>query len=755
MEVYPKIYIHTEGSWDKEGIAKYGYTGPNQNSMEKRKYDSHEQHSYIKLILTGFKIDITNDYNLGYKELDDIITLFLNEPKIIEQLENSYDCVFTYGKRLEQYKVENGGGTEFIKKEGLETLYNFIEFEFPKLGLKVIRYTEDEINIKNEKKRLEIKGLKANKEKLRNEILEKLRKKLKKKEMERKKKPVARGIQNDILKIDYFKYNDEGTLIIPCGVGKSILSLFLNEQVKSKKTIIGVPSLNLVGQFKTECEKFTDRKNILCVGSNYETNIKNIINFLEGDGIIITTYHSAKKILSLDIEFDFKIGDECHHLVGEKFKPSKSEIKEISDFKKFLEIKSKKSLFMTATPKFIKEYNNKEGTSMDNEKIFGKIIYKESVKWAIENKYITDYYLEVIRNTENELDNIIEDIGINVEHKELFFSALMSLKSIERNSKLTHLLVYANTIESADIVEFYIKQILEKKLISIPCENIYHKSLHSQVKDFNIEREKKEFTNSKYGIISCVQIFGEGVDIPKLNGVVVAEHMESEIRIVQSLLRPHRKEEGNPDKEAFIICPYIDNSDGLNNKSFNKVKQIVKEMRNCDDQISSKINLTEFKKRPETINPKLTILPELIEGDCTNLKILKTRLRKAKCLASELSEEEEDYLLSQEINKANNIISKQEYLEDRDRVLFIENPEGYFKKHALWKGWYDFLGIEIKNFIQTKDEWIRFCKEKNVKSVDMYNKLCKEYSQLPREPSELYLGFTNICNELGLFSRRR
>lgn len=186
MDEFSKIYIHGR-SWDKEGIAKYGYTGPKQNSMEKRKYDSHEQHSYIKLIFAGFKIFITNDYNLGYKEFDDIIKLFINKPEIIEELENGYDCYFTYGRRLEQYKVENGGGTEFIKKEGLETLYNFIEFEFPKLGLKVVRYTDDEINVMNEKKKLEIKGLKATEERLRNEILEKLRKELKKKEMERKK----------------------------------------------------------------------------------------------------------------------------------------------------------------------------------------------------------------------------------------------------------------------------------------------------------------------------------------------------------------------------------------------------------------------------------------------------------------------------------------------------------------------------------------------------------------------------------------
>ena len=752
---FSNIYIQTEGAWEKEGQNKFGYTGPKPKSMEKRKQDSHEQHSYLKKIVTAFKI-FTTFYDLVYKEFDEIIKLFLYKPEIIEELEKHYNCKFIYGRRLSQYKIKNGGGTEFIKIEGLETLYNFIEHEFKHIGLKVERYTEEDIQVMNETTRLKVAKLEATKERERNELLVIFREIMKKKELEKKKKPIARGIQQDILNLNYFKYNDIGTLILPCGIGKSILSLFLNDQVKSNKTIIGVPSLNLVGQFRKECLKFMDKENILCIGSNYETKRLVIRDFFKKNNtVIITTYHSAKKILEEGGEFDFKIGDECHHLVGEKFKPSKDEIKEISDFKKFLEIKSKKSLFMTATPKFIQEYNDKKGTSMDNEKIFGKVIYRESVKWAIENNYITDYYLEVIRNTENELDNIIDDIGINVDHKELFFSALMSLKSLERNPKLTHLLIYTNTTESADIVEFYIKQILDKNIISIPNENIYHRSLHSKVKDFNIEKEKKAFIKSEYGIISCVQIFGEGVDIPKLNGVVVAEHMESEIRIVQSLLRPHRLEKGNSNKEAFIICPFIDNSNELNNKSFDKVKQIVKHMRNCDDQISSKINLTEFKKRPDPRNPKPNILPELVEGDGTNLKILKTRLRKAKCLASELSEEEEDYLLSQEINKANNIISKQEYLEDRDRVLFIENPEGYFKKHALWKGWYDFLGIETKNFIQTKDEWIRFCKEKNVKSVDMYNILCEEYSQLPREPSELYLGFTNICNELGLFSRRR
>ena len=57
--------------------------------------------------------------------------------------------------------------------------------------------------------------------------------------------------------------------------------------------------------------------------------------------------------------------------------------------------------------------------------------------------------------------------------------------------------------------------------------------------------------------------------------------------------------------------------------------------------------------------------------------------------------------------------------------------------------------------IKTKDEWIIFCKEKSIKSVDMYKEMSSHYCELPNDPKEFYVGFTNIPNELGLFNRRR
>ena len=94
---YHNIYIQNEEVWKKAGQNKFGYTGPKKNSLVKRKHDSHEQHSYLKKIVTAFKIFITF-YDLVYKEFDEIIKIFLYKPEIIEELEKHYNCEFTYGR---------------------------------------------------------------------------------------------------------------------------------------------------------------------------------------------------------------------------------------------------------------------------------------------------------------------------------------------------------------------------------------------------------------------------------------------------------------------------------------------------------------------------------------------------------------------------------------------------------------------------------------------------------------------------------
>ena len=559
----------------------------------------------------------------------------------------------------------------------------------------------------------------------------------------------------------YYSNNNIGKLLAACGVGKTLASLFISKKLKFRTIVIGVPYSNLLDQWKNEITKLYSLNDILLVGGNGTTNLDEIKEFLElttRNRIIITTYSSSHTIQKLTEEiefvFNFKVGDEVHHLASRETNSSKQWIS-------FHRIKSDKTLFLTATEKIIDDKTNKIVYSMDDEEIFGKNIYPPiSIKWAIDTKKITDYQVILLKNTKDQVDNIIKIIGVPVENKGLFISAYVSLKSIQKYIDLTHILIYCNKTDNAKLITKYINLILEKKLVEISNEDLYYIDLHS-----NSSEDKETcidaFKTSKYGIINCVYEFGEGFNCPEINGVVFSENMDSEIRICQCSLRANRLDSNFPNKIAYYMIPWIDtdNWDQVG-VPFEKVKKIISKLGNEDDMIKQKIVLYELKpKKPNKPHiPKEGVIYDgfILEDDRDEINKLILRLRYKGTLKSRCSQEEDDLNYIRSINKELNIIDKHNYVKrKKENIMYKDNPEAYFKKHALWKGWYDFLGIETKNFIQTKNEWIRFCKEKNVKSVDMYNKFCMEYPQLPREPSELYLGFTNICNELGLVNKRR
>jgi len=567
----------------------------------------------------------------------------------------------------------------------------------------------------------------------------------------------------DMIESFYIK-NNIGKLSWCCGLGKTLLSIFIVKKLLCNLVIIGVPSIYLQNQYKNEILRiFPDKENILNIGSNGTTDIKTIKKFIRMTNptitnptitnhtltkckFIITTFTSCHLLTNIN-NIDFKIGDEAHHL---------SNIN--NTFNEFHKIKSNKTLFMTATEKHIISKLNSY-YSMDDEKVFGKYIDIKTVTWAIENNKITDYNLLILKNNESEINNIISNLKNNIiiENKELFLAAYMTLKSIIQYSKLKHVLIYTNTTNSADLVENYIEIIIQSKIIDIG-NNYYNKSLHSGNTN-NINSEIKKFINSPIGIISSVYIFGEGFDCPSLYGVVFAENMDSEIRIVQCALRPNRLEK--PNKKAYIIIPYIDTDNFItDNNSFDKCRKIIAKIRNVDEHIECKIkvktiNNNKIIKNNETNIHLIDTTNDYIDNPNELNKII-LRLRYSKALYSNFSEEQDEFNYIKQLNKELNIKSKIEYSNiNLNHPNYIINPEEYFRTKGVWTNWYDFLGYNTINFIQSKNEWIEFCKNNNVKTLNDYDNLCNQYEKLPRNPSDFYKNFTNIIKELNLDKLRR
>ena len=132
------------------------------------------------------------------------------------------------------------------------------------------------------------------------------------------------------------------------------------------------------------------------------------------------------------------------------------------------------------------------------------------------------------------------------------------------------------------------------------------------------------------------------------------------------------------------------------------------------------------------------------------------RLRYSKALYSDFSEEQDEYNYVRSINMNLNILSDTDYLNSKDKhEYFIEDPEKYFKLKGVWTNHYHFYGTDTSIFIQTKEEWIKFCKNKNIKSLNDYYNACKRYNELPENPSHLYTNFSTIVNELGKFNNIR
>ena len=722
------IYIRIHTSYDKYNVCKLGKT-----------INLIERNSTYK----------TGEVESGYFEY--AIEVEIKKLDIIEKLLQNHFKLLGYYYYLD-------GGIEFFTKDIIPLIIPYLKT----LNLQFTVLSKEQIKLIIRKNTIKKIFKKINKNNLINILTN----------FNKNNTIIPREHQiNVLLKInDFYKDNNIGKLIHACGLGKALLGILIVQKLKCKTVIIGVPSIYLQKQMKKEIMKiYNNHDNILYIGGENGVKENDINKFISKKSddckFFITTYDSCHKLFNY--EFDFKIGDEAHHLVGSDFEKTKDS---------FHKIKSNKTLFMTATEKVIENNKtNKVIYSMDDKSIFGELIDLKTINWAIENNKITDYNLIIIKNTENEINDIINNLNLNdnsiMEHKDLFLSAFMSLKSIEKYDDLTHILIYTNKTDHSELITKYIDVILASNIININKENYYNKSLHSKssenlydklIDDSIKEGEISKFQKASWGVISGVYIFGEGFDCPKLNGVVFSENMESDIRIVQSTLRPNRLDSNFPNKKAYVIIPYIDTENFLtDNESFDKCRKIIAKIRNVDEKIEQKINVVTLNKSSYNYKQNDNIPFCSIIEKTGELKKIILRLRYSKALGSQYSEEEDEYNYVRELNKQLNIQSKEEYTNESVKIYhdnyieYIKNPEEYFKLKGVWTNWYDFLGVDTQKFIQDKNDWINFCKENNVKSLDDYKELCKLYEKVPKNPLDFYIGCLDISIELEFKTKRR
>ena len=680
------IYIRTHSSYDEEGVCKLGKT----NNIPERDI----QYATGEIRRGVFKLVF---------EVSNKKTLYI-EKKLQQQF-----C---------DMNIKYDGGVEFYEKK----IIKLIEPKLKELGIEYRKLSRKEIEELIRCNRI-------------NQIKEETEEETETEEIDTEDKETEeteekiiykpRQDQEEIIKkaVKHYEKNDKGMLILMCGVGKTLISLWITEKIKSQSIIIGVPNKLLLEQWKKNIKIIFEKIPYLIVASGVKK--ENIIDFIQNQKkcIIITTYSSAHKVYKatekIKYKFDMKILDEVHHLTTENMKESHTTKKYVQ----MLNIKSRKQISLTATIKQLEDMYNSDNmiVSNDNIEYFGEIIEKKNLLWAINKKIICDYVIQtIITDDENEM---FENEINNENDKRLLLSAYVALKSINEKQS-HHLLVYTNNKENSLKIQKYIKMLLEKKYYKI--SKIHYSNYHSEMKKKKQQEIINNFTKSKYGIISCVYCLGEGWDMPLLDGVVFAENMTSNIRIVQSALRASRKNKNEENKITKIILPILNINNWIENNENNdlkKIRKVIYQMGLEDETITDKIKVYRINIKKNKKIKKKDRNNEIGEYDNEITKELRLKTLKRTILGT-------TYEKAKKIIANKKIKSKESYYElcKKDNRL-TEEPEITYK--GQFEGWIEYLNIERKYYD------LKTCMKK-----------VKEYLKINPEIKKMHLELSKICEKL-------
>lgn len=431
--------------------------------------------------------------------------------------------------------------------------------------------------------------------------------------------------------VQWFTEGEEtrGQLILPCGAGKTLTSLWIKEELKSNKTLVLVPSLALLLQIKNEWSKQRKTKyQYLCVcsekdidkdntdsivthtyeiGGNVTTEPSKILSFLQSNAeekVIFSTYQSlssiAKAIENTEISFDFVFCDEAHKTAG----ISKGIFGLVHDNGK---IPAKRRLYATATPRIVKESLKKKlgddlkfTHDMNDPETFGEEFYRMTFKNAIDENILVDYKIVAIGVNDLQLAEYLKE--------RRFVNDKISIDEVANNYALDYVM---NKYSANHALTFHSRVKLAKDF------STRHSNLFKNTTSFSVDGTQptstrnqilNEFKNSQKAIISNARCLTEGVDVPAIDLVYFSDPKNSKVDIIQAVGRALRKKEGK--KLGYIVVPiYHSNNEDVENSisqgSFKNLLQVIRSLCDQDERLQDEINSIAFgkgKKRAKKID---------------------------------------------------------------------------------------------------------------------------------------------------------
>jgi superfamily II DNA or RNA helicase len=460
-----------------------------------------------------------------------------------------------------------------------------------------------------------------------------------------KPKPQPKHHQSEAISTvsNSFKKVDRGQLIMACGTGKTFTTLWIKEALRSGSTLVLLPSLGLLSQTLHEWTLAANYPfEVLCVCSDdtvakkggdesvqtvadvafpVTSTTADIQAFLKRSGprVVFSTYQSSPLIAEAQAdtaipEFELAIADEAHRCAG----------KVDGSFTTILnpnKIRATRRLFTTATPRTystnVKKAAGERGievVGMDDEAVFGKVLFSLSFGEAIKRGLLTDYQVVIIGVDNPTIAAWIEnrellktDTGIENDAESL--AAQIGLLKAYKDYDLKRVISFHSRVSRAEAFT----QDMQRVSSWISEE---HRPSGTMMADFvsgamptDKRRRKlaqlKALAPTERGLLTNARCLSEGVDVPSLDGVAFIDPRSSQIDIIQAVGRAIRL---SPDKKAgTIVLPvFIEAGDSpaesIEASNFKPIWDVLNALKAHDDVLSAEMDQirTEMGRRGDT-----------------------------------------------------------------------------------------------------------------------------------------------------------
>ena len=484
---------------------------------------------------------------------------------------------------------------------------------------------------------------------------------------------------NDVLK--GFETNARGKLIMACGTGKTLTALRIAERIVGLggRVLFAAPSLSLLAQsireWGADAEKplraFAVCSDVKVWRNDHDstrpydmpipatTDAAALADAANTDApgrmtAVFTTYQSMQVIadahkLGLPT-FDLVICDEAHRTTGSLRADEDSSFLLVHNDQ---EVRSRKRLYMTATPRIYAESaqlkakeENVYVASMDNEQQYGPEFHRLGFAQALDTfddkgePLLSDYKVTILVMTEKQIardhqrllaeGEALADVGRVI-------GCLNGLAKIDPEGReftddpepMHRAVAFSNTIAySKHFVELVHREQDEE---AVSDRNLYIEGRHVDGKTGVTQRDselswlREDMTMAqRCHVLSNARCLTEGIDVPALDAILFLQPRKSQIDVVQAVGRVMRKAEGK--HHGYIILPVVvpsgeDPERALDrNDSYSHVWQVLQALRAHDERFDAYVNKLDLNRSNDGLISVIGVGTKGDDGDAGDVR---------------------------------------------------------------------------------------------------------------------------------------